>query len=78
MSTQESPDGQSKPGSPLGSVMANISRRIVGLHKEFYGKGPNKARTYLQDDMVLVLMRGGFARVEETLMREGRGDAVTR
>ena len=47
------------------------------LHKEFYGKGPTKARTYLQDDVVLVLLRGGYTRVEETLMRDGRMDAVT-
>ena len=63
---------------PHGSVLANISRRIVVLHKEFYGKGPTKARTYLQDDVVLVLLRGGFTRVEETLMRDGRGEAVQR
>lgn len=61
-----------------GSAMANVSRRIVGLHKEFYGKGPDKARTYLQDDMVVVLMRGGFTRVEETLLREGRAGSVAR
>ena len=61
-----------------GLLMANISRRIVGLHKEFYGKGPEKARTYVQDDLVVVLMRGGFTRVEETLLREGRGEAVAR
>jgi uncharacterized protein YbcI len=61
-----------------GSMLANISRRIVVLHKEFYGKGPTKARTYLQDDLVFVLLRGGFTRVEETLMRDGRGEAVHR
>ena len=61
-----------------GSALANISRRIVVLHKEFYGKGPTKARTYLQDDVVLVLLRGGYTRVEETLMRDGRIDAVNR
>lgn len=58
------------------SPLANISRRLVGLHKEFYGKGPTKAKTYYNDDLVVVLMRGGFTRVEETLLREGRGDAV--
>jgi uncharacterized protein YbcI len=51
---------------------------MVMLHKDFYGKGPTKARTYVQDDVVVVLMRGGFTRVEETLLREGRGEAVTR
>jgi hypothetical protein len=27
-------------------VRGNISRRIVQLHKEFYGKGPTQAKTY--------------------------------
>ena len=56
--------------------MANISRRIVQLHKEFYGKGPTKAKTYYHDDLVVVLMRGGFTRVEETLLQSGRGESV--
>jgi len=57
-------------------VLANISRRIVQLHKEFYGKGPTKAKTYVLDDVVVVLMRGGFTRVEETLLQSGRGESV--
>jgi uncharacterized protein YbcI len=54
----------------------NISRRIVQLHKEYYGRGPTRAKTYINGDLVVVLMRGGFTRVEETLLEEGRGDAV--
>jgi uncharacterized protein YbcI len=49
---------------------------MVQLHKEFYGRGPEKAKTYLNGDLVVVLMRGGFTRVEETLLQEGRGDSV--
>jgi uncharacterized protein YbcI len=78
-------DEVSNDGAPLtseetsrGTTLANISRRLVVLHKEFYGKGPTKARTYVQDDIVLVLMRGGYTRVEETLIRDGRIDAVQR
>jgi len=66
------PDGH-RPG---GDVRANISRRIVQLHKQFYGRGPEKAKTYYSDDLVVVLLRGGFTRVEETLLQEGRGDSV--
>lgn len=65
-------------GSRTPDVQRNISRRIVALHKEFYGKGPTKAKTYYVDDVVLLLMRGGFSKVEETLLAEGRGDAVIR
>ncbi len=59
-----------------GDARGSISRRIVQLHKEFYGKGPTKAKTYINGDLVVVLMRGGFTRVEETLLQEGRGDSV--
>jgi uncharacterized protein YbcI len=59
-----------------GDIRGNISRRMVQLHKEFYGRGPEKAKTYLVGDLVVVLMRGGFTRVEETLLREGRGESV--
>jgi uncharacterized protein YbcI len=59
-----------------GDTRGRISRRIVQLHKEFYGRGPEKAKTYVFGDLVVVLMRGGFTRVEETLLQEGRGDSV--
>jgi uncharacterized protein YbcI len=58
------------------TALANISRRIVGLHKEFYGRGPTKAKTYFADDLLVVLMRGGFSKAEQTLLQEGRGDSV--
>jgi uncharacterized protein YbcI len=65
------------PSRPEHSAaLANISRRIVQLHKEFYGKGPTKAKTYYYDDLVVVLMRGGFTPVEETLLQSGRGESV--
>ncbi len=38
-----------------GSAFARISTRIVHLHKEYYGKGPTKAKTYFQNDLVVVL-----------------------
>jgi uncharacterized protein YbcI len=41
--------------SGLGGVRGNISRRIVQLRKEFYGKGPTKANTYYHDDLVVVV-----------------------
>jgi uncharacterized protein YbcI len=59
-----------------GDIRGNISRRMVQLHKEFYGRGPDKAKTYVIGDLVVVLMRGGFTRVEETLLKEGRGNSV--
>jgi uncharacterized protein YbcI len=72
------PEDASPPdsGHAGGDIRGNISRRMVQLHKEFYGRGPERAKTYLVGDLVVVLMRGGFTRVEETLLREGRGESV--
>src|SRR5438876_3480175 len=62
--------------SEHGATMAAISRRIVHLLKEYYGKGPTKARTYHWGELVVVLLSGGFTRAEKTLLEEGREQAV--
>ena len=72
----ESASRSERGEGPDGGTRGSISRRIVQLHKEFYGKGPTKAKTYYSGDLVVVLMRGGFTRVEETLLEKGRGESV--
>jgi uncharacterized protein YbcI len=63
--------------SAPNTTLAVISRRIVSLVKEFYGKGPTHARTYHFGDVVLVLLRGGYTAVEKTLLADGFEQAVT-
>lgn len=53
-----------------------ISNTVVQAMREYYGKGPERAKTYLFDNYVLVVMEGGFTRVEETLIRSGHHDLV--
>jgi uncharacterized protein YbcI len=59
-----------------GDVLTAVSEGLVALLKEFYGRGPTQAKTYYQDDLVVCLLRGGFTRVEQTLLDGGRGQAV--
>ena len=59
-----------------GDVLTAISDGMVGLLKEFYGRGPTRAKSYYEDDLVVCVMRGGFSRVEQTLLDGGRGAAV--
>ena len=59
-----------------GDVLTAISDGLVGLLKEFYGRGPTRAKSYYQDDLVVCVLRGGFTRVEETLLEGGRGSTV--
>ena len=49
---------------------------IVALLKDFYGTGPTRAKTYVADDLVVCVLRGGFTKVEQTLLEGGRGQAV--
>ncbi len=57
-------------------VRAQISNAMVGLMKEFYGKGPTKAKTYLNDQYVFCVMEGGLTRNEETLIARGEENLV--
>ena len=59
-----------------GDVLTSISEGMVALLKEFYGRGPTRAKSYYQDDLVVCVLRGGFTRVEQTLLDGGRGNAV--
>jgi uncharacterized protein YbcI len=59
-----------------GEVLTAISDGIVALLKEYYGRGPTRAKSYYEDDLVVCVLRGGFTRVEQTLLDGGRGAAV--
>jgi len=59
-----------------GDVRAAISNAMVGLKKRFYGKGPERARTYLNDDYVFCALEGGLTRNEQTLVEAGEEEAV--
>jgi uncharacterized protein YbcI len=64
------------PKRAHGDVLTEISDGLVALLKEFYGRGPTRAKSYFQDDLVVCVLRGGFSRVEQTLLDGGRGSAV--
>ena len=68
-------DAQTAPVAH-GDVLTAISDGMVALLKEFYGRGPTRTKSYYEDDLVVCLLRGGFSRVEETLLEGGRGAAV--
>jgi uncharacterized protein YbcI len=59
-----------------GDVLTAISDGMVALLKEFYGRGPMRTKSYYEDDLVVCVLRGGFSRVEQTLLEGGRGQAV--
>jgi uncharacterized protein YbcI len=60
----------------LGEMRAMISREIVRLQAEYYGKGPTKAKTYIVDDLVVVVLEESFTRAEKTLAERGEREAI--
>ncbi|HEY5262267.1 MAG TPA: Na-translocating system protein MpsC family protein [Solirubrobacteraceae bacterium] len=70
------PSNSTSISSTRGDVLTAISDGMVALLKEFYGRGPTRAKSYYEDDLVVCVLRGGFSRVEQTLLDGGRGHAV--
>jgi uncharacterized protein YbcI len=60
----------------LGETRAKISKEIVRLQSEYYGKGPTKAKTYIVDDLVVVVLEESFTRAEKTLAERGEREAI--
>ena len=52
--------------------------RLEPSAAHLYRRGPEKTRTYVYAELVFCPLRGGFTRVEQTLLEEGHGDDVIR
>jgi uncharacterized protein YbcI len=50
---------------------AAISRATVQLYLGAFGRGPTKARTYIQADFAVCILRDVFTRAEQTLIASG-------
>jgi uncharacterized protein YbcI len=59
-----------------GELLGRVSRELVHALKESYGRGPTKAKSYLCDDVLLVVMEGGLLQAETTMVERGRDDLV--
>ena len=57
-------------------LLGRISTEMVQLMKQYFGKGPTKAKSYFLDDFLIVVMRGGTTRAEQTMLEAHREDSV--
>jgi len=60
--------------APSGAIA--ISNAVLRIHKDGYGKGAVRARTYFLQDAILVELEEPFTRVEQTLIAAGREDQI--
>ncbi len=67
-----------KPASLVGGqLLAAISNSIAAMLREHYGRGPINAKTYVLDDIIVVVLRGcGFIPLEKTIMDSGEPELV--
>ena len=68
--------GGQMPGEQGGSLRTALANAMVGMKKQFYGRGPTAAKAWILDDYVFVAMEGGLTRNEETLLADGKADLV--
>jgi uncharacterized protein YbcI len=59
-----------------GETLAMISREMVRLKAQHYGKGATEAKAYVCDDWLFCVMKGGMTTVEQTLLEHGEKDLV--
>ncbi|MDX6677517.1 MAG: hypothetical protein QOE31_1569 [Solirubrobacteraceae bacterium] len=59
-----------------GSKSAAISNMTVRLLSQYTGRGPTKARAFLNDDMVTVVLQDTLTKAERTLVEKDRSNLV--
>ncbi|HEX6461635.1 MAG TPA: Na-translocating system protein MpsC family protein [Thermoleophilaceae bacterium] len=60
----------------IGDARAEIATQIVRLHSEYYGRGPTKAKAYITEDVVVVVLEETFTKAERTLVDRGEIEAI--
>jgi uncharacterized protein YbcI len=53
-----------------------ITTAIVSLFREYYGRGPIKAKTFILDDYVLTVLHETLTTAERTLVDDGKETQV--
>jgi uncharacterized protein YbcI len=59
-----------------GSVSSAISRAVVALLSEYTGRAPTKARTYINEDLILVVLYDTLIPEERDIVRNGGAELV--
>jgi uncharacterized protein YbcI len=60
-----------------GEQLAAVTNGIVQLFRTYYGRGPDKAKSFLLDGYIVVcVLENTMTTVEQTLVKNGNGDMV--
>jgi uncharacterized protein YbcI len=64
------------PPSLVGAKSAAISNLTVRLLSQYTGRGPTKARTYINEDLITVVLRDTLTKAESSLVDSDHGEIV--
>jgi uncharacterized protein YbcI len=74
-----SSDGSSRDGpAGHGQLSAAISNAVVHTFSEYTGRGPTKARTTVDGELVVVVLQDSMTKAERALVQDGKEDEVLR
>lgn len=62
------------PVNSKGQLEARISEALIKFEREYMGRGPEEARSYLIEDLVVVRLRGVLTPAERQLARSDSND----
>ncbi len=68
-----SPQFDPSTSGPHGLAISNL---IVRLLSEYTGRGPTKARTHFNDNLITVVVQDLLTKGERSLIRDGKADLV--
>jgi uncharacterized protein YbcI len=72
----ETDDPHVSRGGRERSLLSRLSTSMAAMQKAAFGKGPVSTKSYMFDDMLLIVMREGLTQAERTMLEFGRQDLV--
>jgi uncharacterized protein YbcI len=72
----ESPDEASAGRRPDGQLRGALANAMIRIVHEHWGKGPTRAKAYLEDGFVFCVLEEPLTTVERTLVEGGQTDLV--
>jgi uncharacterized protein YbcI len=69
-------DTKANGAGERGKLAAAISNAIVGIHRQYFGRGASRTRTVMGADYVICFLEDIYTPVERTLIEAGRFPAV--
>lgn len=52
-----------------GEIEAEVSEALIKFEREYMGRGPEEARTYIIDDLIIIRLRGVLTPAEKQLVK---------